>query len=175
MPYWSKKITPKILPFQSGGHTRPIFVIPISAKFEKNKKKTKGFSKEFFSEIWLKIVDHKYINMLRYFFSFRWDFMGEPFLSPPPHFNLFQFILISEKTTRPFFVCLCLFVSFSLFRFCFKRSVSMRVTITNNSGQKIYIYLEAIVVKYAKNPGHLSVNPRLTKGVVATPLTVFLR
>ena len=54
----------------------------ISAKIWKT-----TFPKEFFSEIWLIIGDHEYINIAEIKnlkFSYRWDFRGKTFFPAQP-------------------------------------------------------------------------------------------
>ena len=98
-------------------------VILISAKIWKT-----NFSKELFNEIFLIIGDHRYINIAEIkigSFYFGGILVANHFSRTTQNANLY--VLISEKTTGPIWIF-----------FCLKRSVSMRVTITNNTGQNVW-------------------------------------
>ena len=111
---------------------RFVSIISISAIVWKKKKKN-TFPKEVFNEIWLIIRDHEYINIA--------EIKIENFDSGG--------ILEAKQFSR---TLILIYANF----FPVKQSVSMRVTITNNTGQQ---KIEAIVVKYAKNWGRAQWDP----------------
>ena len=108
--------------------------------FGKNLKNT--FPMKCFNEIWLIIGDHEYIKIpeikIGNFYS--GGILGEKhFFLHPKNTNLYW--LARQRRAD--------------LNFCVKRRASMRVTITNNTGQKF----DAILVKYAKNCGRAPWDP----------------
>ena len=115
------KNTPRKLPFQNGGQITDFRFASFQFSIFKNR-----FPKEIFQWNLARVGNHEYINIaaIKIWYFYSGGILGAIYIYFFPHPSMLIYANYREDDRADLFFC-----------FCIKRSVSIKVTITNNTGQ----------------------------------------